>query len=113
MKVFKWVLTNSFMAFVAVNALYLERQWAQNLLLFAVWLFAILSTFAVFSEDAQKAINKKGFAVSHSISATYDLLFIAALAAGGWFVSAAVWVWQMFCESYLRGKKSESGDART
>jgi hypothetical protein len=95
------------MALVTIDALYLGRQWAQNLLLFAVWLFAILSTVAVFSKETQAIINKKGFSVPQSVSMAYDLLFIAVLASYGWFFSAAAWTWQMLCEVSMRKKKEE------
>ncbi|MDD5244075.1 MAG: hypothetical protein PHU49_08660 [Syntrophorhabdaceae bacterium] len=107
MKILKWILLNSLMAFVALNALYLEKQWAQNLLLFAVWLIVVLCTLAIFSTEAQKEINKQGFAVPQSISTAYDLLFIAALASCGWFVTASAWTWQMLCEVHLRKKQKE------
>ena len=105
MKLIRWILLNSFMAFVAVDALYLGRQWAQNLLVFAVWLFAIMSTMAVFSKEARAIIDKKGFSVPHSVSITYDLILVAALASYGWFFTAAAWTWQMICETSLRKKQ--------
>lgn len=107
MKLLRWILINSFIAFVAVNALYLERQWAQNLLLFAVWSYTIMVTMVVFLKESREKAKKKKFAVPQYVSVTYDLLLLIALVMCGWFVSASVWLWQMYCEAALRREKEE------
>jgi hypothetical protein len=76
-----------------------EQQWAVNIVIFLVWLFLVIWLFAVGSEDLKDKMRVNGRSVPTPIAVGYDVLFLLALVAAGWFWSAGAWVFAAILEN--------------
>lgn len=91
MKLLKWIVINGLFAVVAYFALYEEIVYAQNFLMVAVWLITIITTLYTFNDGMLYKIRERRSPIPRWLGGAYDILFISALAAFGWFFHAVLY----------------------
>lgn len=96
----KFIISKSLDAgFLAVLyfGLYLEMQWAKNLIIpiaFVMSVLALILIAALSAKEAKESFKKtrepKGF-ISKCYSITYDVFVAGCMAAGGYQVTGVIW----------------------
>lgn len=98
-----WVIVNGGYGYLVWLGPINGVEWASNLALFLAWLLFALSLLLAFGaqlirdgqagdeSDRKRLAAMSGRTMPKVVDRTYDVSVLLALAASGWFVTAAVW----------------------
>lgn len=86
---------------LAVAGVLYHVEWAENLLLFMVWVATIAGTCVAFSDKSKAELRSKGPTSPRGLAATTDIITAGIFASAGHYGYAAMVVWQIACESNI------------
>ncbi len=103
----KWILANAIGTYIIYLALFENKGWAINVIVFCahlLLLFALMIAVYVRENKNKKEEIQKRKIVPVNFDIVYDLLICIIFASQGWFYTAIIWFLQIFFESYVYSK---------
>lgn len=109
-----WTIIHFGLALILYAGAIQGQKWAENILLFAIWLNLAIWLFCCGSEAERTKIRVMGRPVPRVAQVSYDIAFLLVLVGAGWFILAAVWTLSTIIENgILEGWDREEGSSLT
>ena len=103
-KILKWIILHALMMACLCWGMFRDVEWAQNIVVFMVWLNLFVVLLVLSIKDCRAKVRKERGNIPKWAHIAYDVVFIVILAAFGWFVAAAAYTVSSFlCLGILFG----------
>lgn len=109
MKIIKWLISNSIFGYIAYIGLINNVVWAQNILMFSVWILFLIPFLLCFNKESVLKVRKEGRSVNKIIYNFFDFSIVLLLVSQGWFFYGALYFIRLILLAYIHeGKENEN-----
>ena len=112
-RVVKWFAINTFFCYCLYMAMIDDAKWAENIVVFIVWFFLIISALAYFNKEVRANCQKRGRTIPIAIDGTYDAAITLIFVGYGWIPTAIAYIFMSLFQVCIfekeKKKKKSSG----